>query len=103
MSTHVTAPMVRALLMTVGVDRQSLDPSHAIGTYEVNIKADDDNNNSVYVGGDLVDTASAGYRLKAGQTLSDIKVSLLGTIWIVGGAAAQKVYAFWTEPRFTHD
>ena len=58
------------------------------------IKADDDNTGSIYLGFANDITANAGVstsgaRMKAGQSIGDLRVSNTNLIWLIGSAAGQ--------------
>lgn len=77
-------------VVTIGVTAAKLlNSGHRAYSY-VLLEADAANGNDVYVGHDGSVSASNGWRLDAGQNVM-IPINDPSKIWIIGGAADQKV------------
>lgn len=83
---------------TVGTSATTLGSSSVAILYGVQIKADDDNTDSLYLkfsSATTITAANADMRLKAGQGyyVTRADALTLGDIQIIGGAAAQVVWS----------
>jgi len=88
---------INAIKVTVGTAADRIiDNGAYTPTKSIVLKADDDNSNSVYIGGPSVSVAQNGFRLKAGQMVPMIDVIDLAEIYAIGGAAAQVLWVLWS-------
>ena len=87
------ATTVKKSFQTIGLSAIQMTANAVVNG--VTILADDDNTDSIYLGGDNTVTASGttrGYRLKPGKSVF-VPTSNANNVWVIGGAANQGVYA----------
>ena len=88
--------MINALKVTIGTSAESVnDNAPVAGVDSIIIKADDDNTNSIYLGGTQVTVAQNGFRLKAGQMIPIIDIRDLSELYAIGGAASQVLWILY--------
>jgi hypothetical protein len=89
-------PTVVGDTLTVGTSAIQLNSDQAVVGCVI-VKADNDNTDDVWVGGSAV-ADDDGYRLDAGESTPYIPAENLNEVYVIGGAASQKVSILYGKP-----